>query len=88
MKPLLKRITGFRDVEREFENQLGVTIEDVVFTTANTNVTITHSLNHAVSGYKDIKCNTYGAFKFISSNNTQLVLQCDTSATTATIRIW
>ena len=88
MKNLLKPITSFPDVEKEFENQLGVIVEDVEFATANTDVTITHNLGYTPNYYEDIKCNTYGRFKFVSSDNEDIVLQCDTNSTTATIRVW
>ena len=86
------RLTGkyendVRIIENEFSYVEGVEIEQV-FTLANTSYTLTHNLNKAVAGYKDIKCNTYGRFKFISSTFTTLILQCDTAATTATIRIF
>lgn len=84
---LLKKIKSFNDVEKEFEMRGGVDIEQV-FTLANTSYTLTHNLHRVVTGYRDIKCDTYGKFKFISSTFTTLVLQCDTAATTATIRVF
>ena len=88
MKQLLKSIRSFSDTEREFENQLGVTIEDISFASANTNVTITHNLGYTLTGYLVLKCDTYGVFKFISADNNDIVLQCNTASTTATIRVF
>uniref|UniRef100_A0A6H1ZIV7 Uncharacterized protein n=2 Tax=viral metagenome TaxID=1070528 RepID=A0A6H1ZIV7_9ZZZZ len=84
---LLRKIKAFADVELEFENQLGVDIEQV-FTVAGTEYTLNHNLRRTPKGWQCIDKDTYGVFSRVSWNNTVIVLKCNTAATTATIRIF
>jgi len=84
---LLKPIRSFTDVQRELYDKLGNDFVQV-FTLANTDYTITHGLRRVPIGWKWIGKDTYGNFKEISKDKTTLVLQCNTAATTATIRVF
>ena len=84
---LSKRLTSLSDVERELGIQLGIDVEQE-FTLANTSYTITHNLHKPPKGWAVVDSDTYGAFKRISWDKTTIVLQCNTAATTALIRVW
>jgi hypothetical protein len=84
---LSRRLTSLLAVEQELEAQLGVNIEQV-FTDANTDYTLRHGLRRTPRGWACIDSNTFGVFKRVSWDKTEIVMQCDTAATTAIIRVW